>query len=52
VLSQYAEAAYARELLTTGGGPGYLISIFAKLGLPPCSEDHRRVRAVSTYLNL
>jgi DNA-binding NarL/FixJ family response regulator len=138
VLSQDAEAAYARELLTTGGGTGYLIkdrisrprefiealvtvatggtvldpevvsqmftrdharqaleslteredehehehdvlkqmaeglsnvaisaalfitkatvekhvnNIFAKLGLSPCSEDHRRVRAVLTYLN-
>jgi len=133
VLSQYVEAAYARDLLRTGGGTGYLLkdrisrpgefvdalrtvaaggtvldpeavtqmfarehtrqaltslterehqvlhqmaegrsnaaiatalvvaettvekhinSIFAKLGLPPSDGDHRRVRAVLTYLNL
>jgi DNA-binding NarL/FixJ family response regulator len=133
VLSQYVEAAYARDLLNTGGGTGYLLkdrisrpaefvdalrtvatggtvldpeavtqmfarehtrqaltsltdrehqvlqrmaegrsnaaiatalvvaettvdkhisSIFAKLGLPPSDGDHRRVRAVLTYLNL
>jgi DNA-binding NarL/FixJ family response regulator len=131
VLSQYVEAAYARELLTTGGGTGYLLkdrisrprqfvdalatvaaggtvldpeavtqmfardhtrqalasltererqvlrhmaeggsnaaiaaslvvteatvekhinNIFAKLGLSPSPSDHRRVRAVLTYL--
>jgi DNA-binding NarL/FixJ family response regulator len=133
VLSQYVEAAYARDLLRTGGGTGYLLkdrisrpgefvdalctvaaggtvldpeavtqmfarehtrqtltllterehqvlhqmaegrsnaaiatalvvaettvekhisNIFAKLGLPPSDGDHRRVRAVLTYLNL
>jgi DNA-binding NarL/FixJ family response regulator len=131
VLSQYVETAYASELLTTGGGTGYLVkdrisrprdfvdalatvaaggtvldpeavtqmfardrtrqalssltdrerqvlhqmaegqsngaiaralvvtdatvekhinNIFAKLGLPPSDTDHRRVRAVLTYL--
>jgi DNA-binding NarL/FixJ family response regulator len=29
----------------------HINSIFAKLGLSPCSEDNRRVRAVLTYLN-
>lgn len=133
ILSQYVEAAYARDLLGTGGGTGYLLkdrissprdfvdalasvaaggivldpeaaaqmfardrtgqpvdlltdrerevlrlmaegrsnaaiaqtlviveatvekhinSIFAKLGLTPSDSDHRRVRAVLTYLNL
>jgi DNA-binding NarL/FixJ family response regulator len=133
ILSQYVEAAYARELLTTGGGTGYLLkdrisrprefvdalstvaaggtvldpeavtqmfardhtrralaslterehqvlrhmaegrsnaaiaqalvvteatvekhinNIFAKLGLPPSHSDHRRVRAVLTYLTI
>ena len=133
VLSQYVEAAYARDLLATGGGTGYLLkdrisrprdfvdalasvaaggtvldpeavaqmfardrtrrsvelltdrerdvlrlmaegrsnaaiagilviveatvekhinSIFAKLGLASSGSDHRRVRAVLTYLNL
>jgi DNA-binding NarL/FixJ family response regulator len=132
ILSQYVEPAYARELLLTGGGTGYLLKdrigrprefidalgtvaaggtvldpeavtqifardrgratldsltdrerevlrhmaegrtnaaiaaalvvteatvekhisgIFAKLGLPPSDTDHRRVRAVLTYLN-
>jgi DNA-binding NarL/FixJ family response regulator len=133
ILSQYVEAAYARELLTTGGGTGYLLkdrisrprefvdalatvaaggtvldpeavtqmfardhtrqvlaslterelqvlrqmaegrsnvaisralviteatvekhinNILAKLGLPPADSDHRRVRAVLTYLKI
>ncbi len=55
VLSLMAEGrsntAIARTLVVTDGAvEKHVTSIFGKLGLQPDDEDHRRVRAVLTYL--
>jgi DNA-binding NarL/FixJ family response regulator len=44
-------AAIARSLVVTEAAVGkHINAIFAKLDLTPSTEDHRRVRAVVTYL--
>jgi DNA-binding NarL/FixJ family response regulator len=46
-----ANTAIARQLVVTDGAvEKHIGNIFAKLGLEPRSEEHRRVRAVLTYL--
>ena len=43
--------AIATELVVTERAvEKHVTSIFQKLGLPPATEDHRRVLAVLTYL--
>ena len=39
-----------RMVVTERAVEKHVTSIFQKLGLPPASEDHRRVLAVLTYL--
>lgn len=43
-------AIAARMVVTEGAIEKHISSIFAKLGLGPASDDHRRVLAVLTYL--
>ena len=55
VLSLMAEgrsnSGIARELVVTdGAGEKHVSSIFGKLGLPPSTDDHRRVLAVIAWL--
>jgi DNA-binding NarL/FixJ family response regulator len=46
-----SNAAIARRLVVSDGAvEKHISNIFAKLGLEPTSEEHRRVRAVLTYL--
>jgi DNA-binding NarL/FixJ family response regulator len=46
-----ANTAIARKLVVSDGAvEKHIGNIFAKLGLEPRSEEHRRVRAVLTYL--
>ncbi|SHH11305.1 response regulator [Streptoalloteichus hindustanus] len=46
-----SNAAIARELSLSGGSvEKHVTNIFAKLGLPPSEDDHRRVLAVLRYL--
>jgi DNA-binding NarL/FixJ family response regulator len=46
-----SNAAIAKTLfLTQGAVEKHVTSIFAKLGLPPSQDDHRRVLAVLRYL--
>jgi DNA-binding NarL/FixJ family response regulator len=40
-----------RMVVTERAVEKHVTSIFQKLGLPPASEDHRRVLAVLTYLH-
>jgi DNA-binding NarL/FixJ family response regulator len=48
-----SNAAIARELVVTDATvEKHINNIFAKLGLPPSDSDHRRVRAVLTYLKV
>lgn len=56
VLGQMAEgrsnsAIAARLFIGEKAVSKHISSIFAKLGLPPSDDDHRRVLAVLTYLN-
>jgi DNA-binding NarL/FixJ family response regulator len=45
-------AAIARRLAVTSKVLSkHIAGIFAKLGLPPSDDDHRRVLAVLAYLN-
>jgi DNA-binding NarL/FixJ family response regulator len=47
----HSNGAIARALLVTEGAvEKHVTSIFAKLGLPPDEEQHRRVMAVLTFL--
>jgi len=46
-----SNAAIARDLVVSDGAvEKHISNIFAKLTLPPTSDDHRRVMAVLTYL--
>jgi DNA-binding NarL/FixJ family response regulator len=46
-----SNAAVARHLVISEGAvEKHVTSVFAKLGLPPDDEQHRRVLAVLTYL--
>jgi DNA-binding NarL/FixJ family response regulator len=48
-----SNAAIAQALVVTGATvEKHISSIFLKLGLPPSDSDHRRVRAVLTYLRI
>jgi DNA-binding NarL/FixJ family response regulator len=48
-----SNAAIAAELVVTDGAvEKHVSNIFAKLGLPATSNDHRRVLAVLTYLRV
>jgi DNA-binding NarL/FixJ family response regulator len=45
--------AIAETLVVTAGAiEKHVTNIFAKLDLPPCDDDHRRVLAVLAYLRL
>ncbi len=44
-------AIAARLVITEKAVSKHINNIFAKLGLPPSDDDHRRVLAVLTYLN-
>ncbi|RAY15749.1 DNA-binding response regulator [Actinomadura craniellae] len=46
-----SNTAIARDLVVTDGAvEKHISNIFAKLGLAPATDDHRRVRAVLAYL--
>jgi DNA-binding NarL/FixJ family response regulator len=48
-----SNAAIAESLVVTPGAvEKHITNIYAKLGLPACEVDHRRVLAVLTYLRL
>jgi DNA-binding NarL/FixJ family response regulator len=48
-----SNAAIAESLVVTAGAvEKHITSIFAKLDLPACNDDHRRVLAVLTYLRI
>jgi DNA-binding NarL/FixJ family response regulator len=48
-----SNAAIAEALVVTPGAvEKHITNIYAKLGLPACEVDHRRVLAVLTYLRL
>lgn len=48
-----SNAAIAQALVVTGATvEKHINNIFLKLGLPPSDSDHRRVRAVLTYLGI
>jgi DNA-binding NarL/FixJ family response regulator len=48
-----SNAAIAESLVVTPGAvEKHITNIFAKLDLPACEEDHRRVLAVLTYLQV
>ncbi len=47
------DIAIGRELVVSQGAvEKHISSIFAKLGLPPSGDDHRRVKAVLTWLGV
>ncbi len=46
-----SNSGIARELVVTDGAvEKHVSSIFGKLGLPPSTDDHRRVLAVIAWL--
>jgi len=48
-----SNAAIAESLFVTSGAiEKHITNIFAKLDLPACDEDHRRVLAVLAYLRV
>ena len=48
-----SNSAIAESLVVTPGAvEKHITNIFAKLDLPACDEDHRRVLAVLAYLRL
>jgi len=48
-----SNAAIAESLVVTGGAvEKHITNIFAKLDLPACDDDHRRVLAVLAYLRV
>ena len=48
-----SNAAIAESLVVTPGAvEKHITNIFAKLDLPACDDDHRRVLAVLAYLRL
>ena len=48
-----SNAAIAESLVVTPGAvEKHITNIFAKLGLPACEDDHRRVLAVLAYLRV